>query len=386
MPITTATLTAEQLRDVELALAGAWSGQVSLVLPAGAGECVRLADEEGTVIAQLQVEDAETMPAPVKSGPVIGAGDAPALLTRERISGIVLAERELGHRDRLELRATTDRTRASRTVVITGDVPAADDPGWTGILADTVVTVLDRGDSHALAAAVMGVRSVGRACVVLPAPAERDRNPDEWEDLVIDAARYLIADEVSLWATPRASASGRVILLTGLSGSGKSTIAKLLVQELAQADGRTTTLLDGDEVRLILSAGLGFSRDDRVLNVRRIGWVAALVARHGGIAVCAPIAPYEVMRREMRERAEAAGRFLLVHVSTPLDVCEQRDRKGLYAKARTGEVAQFTGISDPYEVPTDAELVIDASVVSTADAVRQIITRLREIDATPSRP
>ena len=185
----------------------------------------------------------------------------------------------------------------------------------------------------------------------------------------------LAADDIDVWDTQRSVGDGLVILLTGLSGSGKSTIAKLLAERLGEGDDRTVTLLDGDEVRLILSSKLGFSRDDRLMNVRRIGWVAALIAKHGGIAVCAPIAPYAEMRAEMRERAESVGRFVLVHVSTPLEVC---DVKGLYAKARAGEIPQFTGISDPYEAPADADLSIDASVVSPEDAVDQIINALAD--------
>src|SRR5690606_36446156 len=138
------------------------------------------------------------------------------------------------------------------------------------------------------------------------------------------------------------------VLCTGLSGSGKSTIARARADRLRELDDRPVTLLDGDEVRTMLSAGLGFDRAGRELNVRRIAWVAALAARHGGIAIAAPIAPYDSMRREARAMAEASGsRFLLVHVATPLEVCEARDRKGLYAKARRGELTGFTGVDDP---------------------------------------
>ena len=146
-------------------------------------------------------------------------------------------------------------------------------------------------------------------------------------------------------------------------------------------DSRTTTLLDGDEVRQILSKGLGFSVEDRMLRCAT-HWLGrrSLPAMHG-IAVCAPIAPFEAMRSEMRTRVEEHGRFLLVHVSTPLDVCEQRDRKGLYAKARAGEIPQFTGISDPYQVPTNADLTIDASVLQPEDAVEQILDALLALDA-----
>jgi len=165
--------------------------------------------------------------------------------------------------------------------------------------------------------------------------------------------------------------SGVAVLLTGLSGAGKSTITDALVAEL-EAEGTPVTVLDGDVVRTHLSSELGFSRADRDLNIRRIGWVAGEVVKHGGTAVIAAIAPFEEARQGARALVEAHGRFVLVHLSTPLEVCEARDVKGLYAKARAGEIPTFTGVSDPYEVPVRAELRIDTSVVPLADAVAQV--------------
>lgn len=169
------------------------------------------------------------------------------------------------------------------------------------------------------------------------------------------------------------SADGIVILLTGLSGSGKSTLARALAERLQTEDRRAVTVLDGDEVRRFLSADLGFSREDRETNVERIGWVASLVARTSGIAICAPIAPFDSTRQRVRELAASAGRFLLVHVATPLEVCEARDRKGLYARARAGIVTDFTGLDSPYEIPQDADLVIDTSVMPVDQAVTQLV-------------
>ncbi|MCY0905717.1 adenylyl-sulfate kinase [Arthrobacter sp. H14-L1] len=168
------------------------------------------------------------------------------------------------------------------------------------------------------------------------------------------------------------SGQGTVVFLTGLSGSGKSTIARALTAHLQERAGRPVTLLDGDDVRRLLSSGLGFSMDDRETNIRRVGWVASLIAGSGGIAVCAPIAPFDATRREARAMAEKVGTFLLVHVSTPLQICEQRDRKGLYARARAGSLPDFTGIDSPYEVPEDADVVIDAGCTSVQQAVEQI--------------
>jgi sulfate adenylyltransferase len=175
-----------------------------------------------------------------------------------------------------------------------------------------------------------------------------------------------------------APSGGATVLLTGLSGSGKSTIAgRLLVRLLAT--GRTASLLDGDVVRTHLSKGLGFSKEDRDTNVRRIGFVAAEITKHGGVAIAAPIAPYDGTRKAVRAMVERYGAFVLVHVATPLEVCEQRDRKGLYAKARAGEIPEFTGVSDPYEEPRDADLVIDTASTSADDAAELIVEHLRAI-------
>lgn len=153
---------------------------------------------------------------------------------------------------------------------------------------------------------------------------------------------------------------GAVVLFTGLSGSGKSTLARALRESIVQAGTRTVSLLDGDVVRRNLSAGLGFGRADRERNIRRIGWVAAEIARHGGLAICSPIAPFAQTRQEMADLARQAGaRFVLIHVATSLAECERRDRKGLYARARAGAISDFTGISSPYEEPLDPDLRLD---------------------------
>ena len=166
------------------------------------------------------------------------------------------------------------------------------------------------------------------------------------------------------------------MFFTGLSGSGKSTLARDLRDALLERGDRTVSLLDGDLVRRLLSAGIAFTREDRDLNIARIGYVATEVARHGGIAICAPIAPYAAARAGVRSMVTQVGDFVLVHVSTPLAVCEERDRKGLYAKARAGLIESFTGISDPYEEPTDADLVLDTSVVSRRHAVATVLALL----------
>jgi len=176
---------------------------------------------------------------------------------------------------------------------------------------------------------------------------------------------------------PADAPRGFALFFTGLSGAGKSTIAQAVIAQLMEHTCRPVTLLDGDEVRKQLSRGLGFSREDRDANVTRIGYVASEVVRHGGIAVCAPIAPYAAARAEVRAMVEAHGDFIEVHVATALEVCEARDRKGLYAQARAGRIAAFTGISDPYEVPERPELRIDGNAADPATLARQVLVLLR---------
>jgi sulfate adenylyltransferase len=189
-------------------------------------------------------------------------------------------------------------------------------------------------------------------------------------------------------AHPPRSMQGFTVFFTGLSGAGKSTIANALLVKLLELGGRPVTLLDGDIVRKNLSSELGFTKEHRDLNILRIGFVASEITKNGGIAVCAPIAPYNHTRKQVRSVIEPRGGFTLVHVATPLKVCEERDRKGLYAKARAGIIKEFTGISDPYEVPDDAEVMIDTTNVSPEEAANAIILHLESqgyIEASDSR-
>ncbi len=169
---------------------------------------------------------------------------------------------------------------------------------------------------------------------------------------------------------------GVTIFFTGLSGSGKSTIANVLRTRFLEMGGRPVTLLDGDLVRKNLSSELGFSREHRDINIRRIGYVASEITKNGGIAICAPIAPYDAIRKEVRSMIAPLGGFILVHLSTPLETCESRDRKGLYAKARAGLIQQFTGINDPYEAPPDAEVVINTAELTPEEAAQEVFLHL----------
>jgi len=177
---------------------------------------------------------------------------------------------------------------------------------------------------------------------------------------------------------PPRSQQGFAVFFTGLPSSGKSTVAQVLMTKLMEIGTRPVTLLDGDIVRKHLSSELGFSKRDRDLNITRIGFVASEITKNRGIAICAPIAPYAATRRQVREMISQYGGFILVHVATPLEVCEKRDRKGLYAKAKAGLIKDFTGISDPYEPPEDAEIVIDTSKLSPEEAAKIILEYLRK--------
>ena len=214
---------------------------------------------------------------------------------------------------------------------------------------------------------------------------EEDTAPFGDADL---AARIAHEEEVPDWFTypevletlrtvfPPPREQGITLFFTGLSGSGKSTLAKIMYGKFIEEGRRSVTLLDGDVVRRHLSSELGFSKAHRDINVRRIGFVASEIAKNGGVAICAPIAPYAGTRRDVREMVEAHGAMIEIHVCTPLAVCEARDRKGLYAKARKGIIPEFTGISDPYEAPEHPEIGIDTTDLTPMQAAQEIFLYL----------
>ena len=253
-----------------------------------------------------------------------------------------------------------------------GRVPAADET------ASARIPVLPSGDW-----AYDPRAEVWRPHSLIEAGTEQeDLSPDQLGDLLDSGSPIpgwvtpaAVARELRRVRRPR-SERGLVLFLTGLSGSGKSTIARDLADVLTERSDRQVSLLDGDLVRQLLSAGLTFSRADRDLNIARIGFVAAEIARHGGIAICAPIAPFASARAQVRRMVSEVGDFFLIYVATPVEVCEARDRKGLYAKARAGVISQFTGVSDPYEEPADADLVIDTSALSRREAVQAVLKLL----------
>jgi sulfate adenylyltransferase len=217
--------------------------------------------------------------------------------------------------------------------------------------------------------AAQGLESVRFREAQLREYLTRDREIPEWFSYpeVLEPLRRVY---------PPRSRQGLTLFFTGLSGSGKSTLANIIFARLIEAGARPVSLLDGDIVRQNLSSELGFSKHHRDLNIRRIGFVASEITKNGGVAICAPIAPYTETRRAVRALIEQHGAFIEIHVATPLEVCEARDRKGLYAKARKGIIPEFTGISDPYELPEHAELTIDTSRLEPAEAAQEVMLHL----------
>jgi sulfate adenylyltransferase len=266
----------------------------------------------------------------------------------------------------------------SPVALLRASLAAARHAPGTSVVAVPLPTHGDPQVDHEL-----GVRVVAAYAGRDPVLALGDPGDDDG-DYPDDIAAIIDADQ------PTPDRRGLVLFFTGLSGSGKSTVAQAVIDALLETGERTVTSLDGDVVRRNLSAGLTFSREDRETNIRRIGWVAAEISRHGGVAVCSPIAPFDATRQDVRDMtASAGGAFFLVHVATPLEECERRDRKGLYAKARRGEIPDFTGISSPYEEPTDADLRIDTTGRTIEDCRDEVLSGLRKagfVSSSPAEP
>jgi sulfate adenylyltransferase len=350
-----------------------WPDPITIALPdeIHVGDRVTLKDPEGAAVAVLTVEEraghhaagpVEPLDAPVY-GPFARLRRTPEDVRKDLPDGEILA---------VTMRGPLDSA-------------ALDDVTATAEELDATVLLMplvfgEGGPAVVRAALQAAERLPGSSVVAVPLAPREDVEIDL--ELREHVARNYGATEhyagpapVSIPGPPHRR--GLVVFFTGLSGSGKSTIARGLRDALLERGGRTVTYLDGDVVRRLLSAGLTFSREDRDGNIRRIGFVAAEVARHGGLAICAPIAPYASTRDEVRAMVEEVGAdFLLVHVATPLEECERRDRKGLYAKARAGLIPEFTGISDPYEEPDDADLVIDTTGVSVERSVGAVLAAL----------
>ncbi|MEU0570635.1 adenylyl-sulfate kinase [Nonomuraea sp. NPDC005983] len=351
-----------------------WPAPVTLHLPeeVSAGDEVSLLDPEGVPLAVLTVSGRE--PDGLTSGPVRGLG-APEHGPFARL-----------RRTPAEVRAELGG-RPALAVTMRGPLDDLTEVIATAKELDAVIVLLPLAYGEAgpgvVRAALRAKEQLPEGTLVVSVPlAPRDEPEIDLElrehvATAYGATEHLAGPEpITLPGPPHRR--GLVVFFTGLSGSGKSTIARGLRDALLELGSRTVTYLDGDVVRSLLSKGLTFSRADRDLNIRRIGFVAAEAARHGGLAICAPIAPYAATREEVRELVESVGAdFLLVHIATPLEECERRDRKGLYAKARAGLIPEFTGVSDPYEEPDDADLTIDTTGVSVEAAVGQVLGALR---------
>lgn len=268
----------------------------------------------------------------------------------------------------------TQNDRFNHALVLRGEPTGEPDlTDIDAIIAICSPTAFSPADENATASAAraLGLRN-GIPFRILPISGRAPRAAELSGRVLARVAKQWIESPM----IQRSEDRGTVVLFTGLSGSGKSTLANALAASMVER-GKAVTLLDGDAVRRVLSSELGFSPIDRSKNVRRVGWVATEIARHGGLAICAFIAPYETDRSFTREMTEAAGaNFVEIHVSTPLEVCESRDPKGLYVRARSGIIPEFTGLSAPYEVPETPNLRIDTSKVPAKDAVDRILALL----------
>lgn len=343
-----------------------WPAPVTIELPEDAAEEVTLLDPEGVPLATLSVDTlaVHRLNAP-EHGPFARLRRTPAQV-REELAG-----------------------RDALAITMRGPLDDLSEIVATAKELDAVIMLLPLSYGEAgpaiVRAALKAKESLPAGTMVVSVPLAPREDPAidlELREHVAEnygATEHLAGPEpVTLPGPPHRR--GLVVFFTGLSGSGKSTIARGLRDALLESGSRKVTYLDGDVVRQLLSKGLTFSKEDRDLNIRRIGFVAAEAARHGGLAICAPIAPYAATREEVREMAESVGAdFLLVHVSTPLEECERRDRKGLYAKARAGLIPEFTGVSDPYEEPDDADMVIDTTHLSVETAVAQVLGTLQGV-------
>ncbi len=375
-----------ELDDLELLLSGALAP-------------IRGFDEPGSPVTLTLTADL----AEVEELELVDPEGLPLARAQRRTDGSLelsaLSSPEYGPFRRLYL--TPEQVRAEhagRTVAVVSEAltePQVDQLRLAG--PSLVVVLCGHGFSSLspvalLRATLLSTQHLDTVVVAVPLAGHGDRGTDRaLQESVVSA--YVGDDEVVELAPggavarevaaiiaqdrPDPAARGLVLFFTGLSGSGKSTLARALMDRLLEAGERSVTSLDGDVVRRHLSAGLSFSKADRETNIRRIGWVAAEISRHGGVAVCSPIAPFDETRQQVRTMVdEAGGAFFLVHVATPLEECERRDRKGLYAKARAGEIPEFTGISSPYEEPEDADVRVDTTGRTIDAALADVVDAL----------
>jgi sulfate adenylyltransferase len=377
--------TPRELDDLELLATGALApltgfnepgSPVTLTLPEGVEGEVELVDPEGLPLATVSADGGVTPLTHAQFGPFRRFHLGPRQ-TRELYAGAIFVPVSgpltTGQLDQLSavgrvvllaLAGTGTPEELSKIGLIRATLAGAAHLPDAHVVA---VPLASRGDAyldHAL-----GLQVVTNYAGDDPVLALADDDTDYPDNVaaIVDLDR------------PAPDRQGLVLFFTGLSGSGKSTLAQALMDRVLEQGRRTVTSLDGDVVRRNLSAGLNFSKADRETNIRRIGWVAAEISRHGGVAVCSPIAPFDETRKQVRAMVEeAGGAFFLVHVATPLEECERRDRKGLYAKARRGEIPEFTGISSPYEEPEDAAVRVDTTGRTIDAALDEVLIALQD--------
>ncbi len=401
--------TPTELDDLELLVSGAYApvtrfnepgSPVTLALPDGATEA-ELVDPEGLPLARVSADGSLEPLTHAQYGPFRRLHLTPAQ-AREQHAGatFVPVVDALTEADLDDLRGLgrvvlvalmgTGTPSLSPVALVRATLAAADLLGDAAVIAVPLPSHGDAATDHDLGAQVVATYAgpdpvhalasptspTSPTSPASPTPAVEVRGAPatSLETPYPDAIAAIVEED-----RPEPEEQGLVLFFTGLSGSGKSTLARALMDRLLEQGGRTVTSLDGDVVRRHLSAGLTFSKADRETNIRRIGWVAAEIARHGGVAVCSPIAPFAETRDQVRHLVEAAGgAFFLVHVATPLEECERRDRKGLYAKARAGEIPEFTGISSPYEEPEAPAVRVDTTGRSIEDALDDVLVALDE--------
>ena len=371
-----------ELDDLELLLNGALAplttfeteGPVRLELPAALADApeVDLVDPEGLPLARLTADGLAPLSTP-SHGAFRRLHLSPAQVRERHPDALTVpVAGPLTEKDLERIRTQ----RAGRPVVLLALSGTGTPQGVTGVglVRAALAAAALLGDTHVVAVPLSSHgdaatdHALGEQVVAAYAPGDV-LAPTGEGDLPDDVAAVVEHDQPE--------DRGVVVFFTGLSGSGKSTLAQALNDLVLEAGERTVTSLDGDVVRRNLSAGLTFSREDRETNIRRIGWVAAEIARHRGIAICSPIAPFDETRQQVRAMVEAAGgEFVLVHVATPLEECERRDRKGLYAKARAGEIPEFTGISSPYEEPADATVRVDTTGRTIEETLADVLAVL----------
>lgn len=387
--------TPTELDDLELLVSGAYApltrfnepgSPVTLALPEGVDEA-ELVDPEGLPLARVATDGSLEPLTHAQYGPFRRLHLTPAQ-AREQHAGATFvpvadaltdadldALRGLGRVVLVALMGT-GTSSLSPVALVRATLAAADLLDDASVVAVPLPSHGDADADHALGAQVVATYAGDDPVHALAAPpAEQDaQRPSRDPATFPGPIAAIVAED-----RPEPEDQGLVLFFTGLSGSGKSTLARALMDLLLEQGGRSVTSLDGDVVRRHLSAGLTFSKADRETNIRRIGWVAAEIARHGGVAVCSPIAPFAETREQVRQMVEdAGGAFFLVHVATPIEECERRDRKGLYAKARAGEIPEFTGISSPYEEPDDPAVRVDTTGRTIDDALHDVLVALDE--------